>query len=145
MRRSAGLTRRHAERAARCGRTYTVRVLAQFTFPCSFCGSTAGTFEAAEAGVVVIDGFLGRVTQYVVRVPAPEWNALADLDTMDACRFIHAIDPEWAPWYCPNCDAIYCRDHWLMQIEFEDDGGLPGWYDLTRGTCPRGHERVLDD
>lgn len=120
-------------------------MLVHATFTCSVCGAVAGTFEADEAGVIVIDGFLGRVTQYLDRASTHVWHSLADLDTKDRCKLLHAINSEWAPWYCPVCDATYCRDHWRMQLEFEDEEGLPGWYDLTRGTCPRGHERVLDD
>lgn len=120
-------------------------MLAHVSFECAVCGAAAGTFSVDDAGTVVIAGFLGRVTQRIDR-PAPDtWRALADMSPADACRMLHALNAEWAPWYCPACDAVYCRDHWSMRVEFEEDAGLPAWYDRTLGTCPRGHERVLDD
>ncbi len=55
-------------------------------------------------------------------------------------RALWALDAGWAPFYCPECNACYCRLHWLRQMEFDD-----GFYDRTLGTCPRGHRRLLDD
>ncbi len=39
-----------------------------------------------------------------------------------------------ASFYCPDCGASYCKDHWQQQVEFDD-----GFYDCTYGTCPQGH------
>ncbi len=42
--------------------------------------------------------------------------------------------------YCPECDAVYCREHYHANEEWDD-----GFYDCTTGTCPRGHHRIIDD
>ena len=42
--------------------------------------------------------------------------------------------------YCPECDKIYCWDHYNAREEFDD-----GFYDCTCGECPKGHRRMIDD
>lgn len=42
--------------------------------------------------------------------------------------------------YCPECDKIYCRTHYLTEEEWDE-----GFYDCTFGTCPNGHRRLIDD
>ncbi|OLS15760.1 MAG: hypothetical protein RBG13Loki_0597 [Promethearchaeota archaeon CR_4] len=42
--------------------------------------------------------------------------------------------------YCPECDKIYCRNHYNAAEEYDD-----GFYDCTYGTCPQGHRRMIDD
>ena len=43
-------------------------------------------------------------------------------------------------FYCPDCDAMYCEVHYRCSAQWDE-----GFYDLTLGTCPEGHERVMDD
>jgi hypothetical protein len=42
--------------------------------------------------------------------------------------------------YCPQCDTIYCWEHYNAREEYDD-----GFYDCTYGTCPNGHRRMIDD
>jgi hypothetical protein len=42
--------------------------------------------------------------------------------------------------YCPDCDKIYCREHYNVTEEYDE-----GFYDYARGTCPKGHTRIVDD
>lgn len=42
--------------------------------------------------------------------------------------------------YCPKCDKIYCSVHYQVREIFDE-----GFYDYTLGTCPKGHERMIDD
>ena len=42
--------------------------------------------------------------------------------------------------YCPDCDKIYCRNHYAVQETFDE-----GFYDCAYGTCPEGHRRIIDD
>jgi hypothetical protein len=51
-----------------------------------------------------------------------------------------AIDPEFAPCWCPTCQQSYCADCWSVWVEQDE-----GFYDCTRGRCPRYHERIQDD
>ena len=60
-------------------------------------------------------------------------------DELDAVLAIFRGDN--MAFYCPNCDKCYCGDHWDTMPVYEADG----WYDYTMGTCPKGHERMVDD
>jgi len=42
--------------------------------------------------------------------------------------------------YCPECDKIYCWEHYNARVEYDD-----GFYDCTYGECPAGHRRMIDD
>lgn len=42
--------------------------------------------------------------------------------------------------WCPQCALIYCRAHYNVSEEWDE-----GFYDCSRGTCPRGHTRLVDD
>ena len=42
--------------------------------------------------------------------------------------------------YCPDCNKIYCKNHMKRRVVYDD-----GFYDCTYGTCPNGHERIIDD
>lgn len=53
---------------------------------------------------------------------------------------LYSLHPEFAPFWCPVCASIYCADHW-WRFEVEEDG----FHEETRGSCPRGHERMLLD
>lgn len=42
--------------------------------------------------------------------------------------------------YCPQCDKIFCWEHYNVREEYDD-----GFYDCSYGTCPNGHRRMIDD
>jgi hypothetical protein len=54
---------------------------------------------------------------------------------------LYAIDPELVPCFCPSCDRSYCASHWSTRDVFDDEG----FHDCVRGSCPAGHERLLED
>jgi hypothetical protein len=53
---------------------------------------------------------------------------------------LYALDPEYAPFWCPKCRASYCREHYRSFPVFDY-----GFFDCIRGVCPKGHERTLAD
>jgi hypothetical protein len=53
---------------------------------------------------------------------------------------LYAINPEYAPFWCPKCRASYCSNHLRSFPVFDE-----GFFDCTRGVCPKGHERTLSD
>ncbi len=72
---------------------------------------------------------------------APERLApLADALRAGDGKALVNIDREYAPSYCYQCATHYCRTCWEVWVEYDD-----GFYDCTRGRCPEGHERSLDD
>ncbi len=50
------------------------------------------------------------------------------------------LDREFAPSWCPVCARNYCPTCWVVRVDFDE-----GFYDCTRGRCPEGHVRILDD
>ena len=67
---------------------------------------------------------------------------LAALGAADA-EALHAVNPEFAPFWCPRCRAAYCGEHWRTWLVFDEDD--PTWFEEQRGICPEGHERMLVD
>src|SRR5215218_306799 len=109
---------------------------------CALCGAVAGR-------VNVVPSPKGTGNRLELSVFMSMWQeATPDATYATAVQALRGGDPralwtrnpEWAPFYCPECDQCYCRDHWRQQMEFDE-----GFYDFTLGTCPRGHTRILDD
>lgn len=71
--------------------------------------------------------------------PVPMEDVAIALGAANAAA-LFAIDPELAPFWCPECGASYCREHY-RSFEVYDDG----FFDRVRGVCPKGHERTLED
>ena len=97
---------------------------------CAVCGKAAGTLACA-------DGELRRVsfTSVLTQRETPAVRA-----ALGSARALYELDFELAPFYCPVCDRSYCGEHWSATDVFED-----GVHDSIRGTCPEGHERMLED
>jgi hypothetical protein len=69
-------------------------------------------------------------------------DALRELIADGDVAGLYAYDLELTPFWCPSCARSYCGDHWRTLTVFDDEtGGL----DCIRGTCPQGHERMLED
>lgn len=116
---------------------------AQASFPCARHGTPAGTVHLHEMGgdwLLVVEGFLGKMS---VRLGTDDAQRVAHaLERADAAS-LYALDLEYAPFYCPECEKVYCADCWRTFLVFADD--MPGWLEETRGTCPQHHERMLMD
>lgn len=98
----------------------------------------AGIYDGLPGrGSFILDGVTGKSTW---AIQADQLEQLQNLFRRGAWRELYQLDPEWLSSYCATCDVNYCRDHWETELEFDD-----GFYDFTRGVCPRGHERVLTD
>ena len=97
---------------------------------CARCGKEAGTLTCA-------DGELRRVsfTSVLTQRETPAVRA-----ALGSARALYELDFELVPFYCPACDRSYCGEHWSATDVFED-----GVHDSIRGTCPEGHERLLED
>jgi hypothetical protein len=109
-------------------------------FDCSVCGQEAGTIEID--GTEVRRGpWPGAITWPDSPLTEPLRVALEAGDVAG----VYALDPELAPFWCPECAVVYCSAHWQSWDVFEDEPGLGLWHDSIRGRCPRGHERMLED
>src|SRR5688572_8264702 len=123
--------------------------IADATFHCAVCErlatclqlfASSGIDEAREGstgGFLRVTGFLGEI-EMVVSV-----EKIRELQThmgKRSAREMHRMYLKYAPSFCLQCEKAYCKDHWVMSLEFDD-----GYYDCTRGSCPAGHEQLLDD
>lgn len=115
------------------------------TFSCDTCGGEAATLSLVRSGggegaTLHCRGFIGETQERVTESAAAALEAALKNEDV---RAVYALDPLWAPFYCPSCDRCYCSDHWLVVPAFDED--FPGWYDVSYGTCPQGHRRLVDD
>lgn len=133
-----------------------VRIDGEFVFTCAACGNLAATLSVMEDGQPVDGGplpdgtryswtpespayrfeFLGVVTGTTRRDVAELVSGLDELDPL----VLRGLDWELAAFCCRVCELNYCSTCWSTWIEFDE-----GFYDMTRGRCPRGHEQALDD
>ena len=120
--------------------------MAKAVFRCQLCMSVAGTLELIApgetlAGELRLEGFLWEHS--VEQVKAPALRALQQAVLGHNAQQIHALNPLWVPFYCPQCQRIYCVKHWRITPHFDSD--FAGWYDSSHGVCPKGHRRLVDD
>jgi len=76
----------------------------------------------------------------LIALPENDFTWSSFIDQEAALEEIDGFIDELAPFYCPACDRSYCGEHWNATDVFED-----GVHDSIRGTCPEGHERLLED
>ena len=104
-------------------------------FDCATYDHPAGRVEL-RAGTLVVTSPLGRAS---FRMGPRAGGAGAAVAAGDAST-LYRLDPEFAPFWCPRCESSYCDRHWIRRVVMDD-----GFYDCTYGTCPAGHQRLLDD
>jgi hypothetical protein len=121
--------------------TYRYPILASVVFHCSLCAAEAGRIDLmgdGSRGEIRRTSFTGKLSG-----PLPPERLAAVREAVDGqdVRRLFALDREYTPFFCPSCDAIYCRAHWVVWDVFDNDG----WHDSIRGRCLKGHERMLED
>lgn len=109
-------------------------------FHCAVCNKVAATLQITDDNRFIQRDFWGESTEWVSAAHAFVLEAALNQENVEA---LYRNNSLWAPFYCPECRAIYCYAHWRTEIQFDDD--FPGWYDCTYGTCPAGHRRIVDD
>lgn len=109
-------------------------------FHCATCNTVAATLQLTDDNQFIQSGFMGNSCEGVSgRLAILLARALRQQNIGN----IYKLNGLWAPFYCPTCQATYCNQHWLKEVQFDDD--FAGWYDCTYGTCPAGHRRIVDD
>jgi len=117
---------------------------AEHAFACAACDAQAGLvqlFGPAGSAGIVRDSFTSRLT---LRVSADAFERVQRMIEAGDAAGLYAFDLEVAAFYCPECRACYCGNHWSQHNVFEEEDGLT-WHDSIRGCCPRGHDRMLED
>jgi len=108
---------------------------------CSLCDKKAIIFDFDEKnGLVEI---MSAQRAYVVKFPNVKRlrEQLKKGEYRDFHDFLIKEDCEGLDYYCPECDKIYCIDHYEITPYFDS----PVFYDYSMGKCPFGHERIVDD
>jgi hypothetical protein len=126
------------------------RAVARAVFHCDACGAPAarvalllderGPGAEGPAGLITQADFYGEWAQVVLAGGLQE--VAAAIASADPAA-LYAVEPLWAPFYCSECERVYCHEHWQFRLVFDEE--WTDWYEETVGTCPRGHERVVDD
>ena len=109
----------------------------QAVFACAACDQIAMTVRLEGGGVRTDCGSYSIWMQV-----APE-SVVGAIRGGDATA-LFALDPELAPLFCAGCGVSYCLDHWDTW-EVRDPDVEYFWLEEVRGTCPRGHERMIHD
>ena len=109
-------------------------------FYCAVCNQQAAVLTLHEDGRLIHHGLMAEVTEVVP--PAMRMAALYALEQAGPDA-IYAVNKLWAAFYCPQCDAVYCKEHWQIELKYDDAD--PSWYDCAFGVCPHGHRRLIDD
>ncbi len=110
---------------------------------CSICGEKAVTLTLNDTGGSVhIAGLRGYTIAF-----EGKYEKLRGAIAAQDLRAMHTIlwdnHDEGLDFYCPECDKMYCRNHWRLEVAFDPE--WPSWYEDTHGTCPQGHRRLMDD
>ncbi len=120
-------------------------IIAEAVFNCVLCGKEAGHLSmvrAPDGCSLHRQSFTGKLTIPSFHDVTSFMKILNALRTRDI-RTLHQTDFELTPFYCPECDACYCGDHFLRWDVFEED--MPMFHDCIMGCCPEGHRRMLED
>lgn len=107
---------------------------------CAKCGALAGRVELLESEYLQVSGFSGVVKE---AVSASEYLRLQEILCHSDPHLLWARRPLSAPFYCPQCRASYCSSHWSVVEVYDED--FPSHYDYSRGSCPAGHSRLIED
>ena len=103
-------------------------------FDCSECGVEAGVIE-------ITDGELVR-TSFTSVMRQTASARIRELLPHAGPAELYALDPELVPFWCPECARSYCKRHWSTWNVYDDETEM---LDCIRGTCLKGHERMLED
>jgi hypothetical protein len=102
-------------------------------------GHSSPRKDSTPGPFVSITGFIGHITSWGHSARLPEIKAAIEASDLDRlCEIDHLL----VPFYCLQCRCCYCIRHWSVFSSFDPDGGS---HESTRGTCPEGHSRLLDD
>jgi len=116
-----------------------------YQLPCSVCGRIAvefkmgyGRFDKEESLVfsgITHSSSLRRSLSTILFEILKAKNLSGVHEFMKQYHGYEGLDA-----YCPECDKIYCWEHYNATEEWEE-----GFYDCTYGICPEGHKRMIDD
>ncbi|MHA1267483.1 MAG: hypothetical protein ACTSRS_19770 [Candidatus Helarchaeota archaeon] len=114
---------------------------------CAICGKVAVRFKVGVPPyshniALIISGIVhGSSVPLALSKPIFAWldqGAIAQIHSY--LQKVSVVFEDGIDAYCPQCDKIYCYDHYLLEEVWDE-----GFYDCTYGTCPAGHKRIIHD
>jgi NAD-dependent SIR2 family protein deacetylase len=116
------------------------------TLSCRVCAKPASTVQVVPFPPMIASQVVvrcaGRRKEYRFDTNS---GLLAAIENQDA-RALYQLNPEYAQFYCPDCDQSYCSEHWKKRDESGRlDASCLALQDKTYGFCPAGHERQWDE
>ena len=117
----------------------------EYHLPCSVCGKSAVEFRIGYGRLDEKESLVFRgitlETSLNVKLANMLFKILQKKDLLGVHNFMKKYHSfEGVDAYCPECDNIYCWEHYNAREEYDD-----GFYDCTYGECPKGHKRMIDD
>lgn len=92
------------------------------------------------------DGVIFKGLTHECAMSLDDWDKIKDMVEAKDLSALHEFVKVYVTMedgldgYCPECDKAYCRKHVRTRVVMDH-----GFYDCTYGTCPEGHERIIDD
>jgi hypothetical protein len=119
------------------------------TLSCANCGRAAAEISLLPSGTITGGAastrdrleradFMGTLTRF--GSPA-ELKKLFEAVSRGDYANARQIDSDFVGFHCRRCEAVYCQACWRLSPPVIDQG----FYDYTLGTCPHGHEQMVDD
>jgi hypothetical protein len=122
----------------------------ELSFSCGKCGGTAATIRLIEGSggkhSLAVTGFIGETTIMAIGdrpVDLRMFQQIVRLSQGDL-KQLHRLDPDTFGFICRICESPYCTNCW-QNIHPNFDQEWPVWFEDYRGTCPLGHEQMLQD
>ena len=113
-------------------------------FLCSRCQRTAGTLSLRNDTLELRES----IEDVDDPIDSEEVGALvAGLHACDA-RQLWTYAPRWVPFYCSECNASYCPDHWkaIVHADHAGEGYRDAPLDVDETVtleCPEGHDHAM--
>lgn len=123
-------TRHHTVVCAQCGRAAAELALLPAGTVSGGAASTRHRLERTD--------FMGSLTRFG---SPSELTRLFEAICAGDYAAARGIDADFAAFHCRQCNLAYCDTCWRLSPPIFDEG----FYDYTLGTCPQGHEQVVDD
>ena len=117
-----------------------------YELPCSVCSVTAVSFKVGiprfgKEERLIYKGIVTATSLELKDSPKVfNWLRREEISRIHAFLKQSRVLEDGIDAYCPRCKKIYCKAHYKVRIVWDD-----GYYDCAYGTCPNGHERIIDD
>jgi hypothetical protein len=116
-----------------------------YQLPCSVCGRIAAEFKIGYGPFDNEESLVFRGITHGSSLRKDLSPILFEILRAKNLSGVHEFMKQYHCYegldaYCPECDKIYCWEHYNATEEWEE-----GFYDCTYGTCPEGHKRMIDD